>query len=438
MGEYISIISGVFLAFLMIIIIQKFMDVFLAERSNNIIKYVGWTIYFTFLASSNLTDMIKPWVLLSFNIFFIFALGIIDRHASVKSSIFFSILICSVWMLVEVASALVVEMFGISVTENRDAVSFVSQLIMILLVVLSFKSKSRKGPKYGNIPNKYFVMILAIPLICIYLMNKIYMISTRHHQYNDFAAISSVFLLLINFIIFEVYSWMSRDVELKSLNKLYGQQLELCSRQAAEQEQLYMEIKRTRHDMKNHLAGLLGMIESGENDEAVRYVKQLLADGLGKTNEEISKSGNIVVDSLVNYKYSIAQREGIAFEASIFVPATLPFRSEHVVIILGNLLENAFDACMKVQPKGRYIKLDMSFEKNMLKISIINSCIFENRRDRYGRFFSTKSDAEHHGIGLASIKQAVSGYDGDVIIDDKGNQFGVIVIMYGKEEASEG
>ena len=40
MGEYISIISGVFLAFLMIIIIQKFMDVFLAERSNNIIKYV--------------------------------------------------------------------------------------------------------------------------------------------------------------------------------------------------------------------------------------------------------------------------------------------------------------------------------------------------------------------------------------------------------------
>ena len=73
MGEYISIISGVFLAFLMIIIIQKFMDVFLAERSNNIIKYVGWTIYFTFLASSNLTDMIKPWVLLSFNIFFIFS-----------------------------------------------------------------------------------------------------------------------------------------------------------------------------------------------------------------------------------------------------------------------------------------------------------------------------------------------------------------------------
>ena len=117
------------------------------------------------------------------------------------------------------------------------------------------------------------------------------------------------------------------------------------------------------------------------------------------------------------------------------MPSVLPFKSEHLVIILGNLLENAFDACMKVQPKGRFIRLDMSFEKNMLKIGIKNSCIYENRRDRYGKFFSTKHDAEHHGIGLASVEQAVKGYEGEVIIDDKGNQFNVDVIMYGKEES---
>ena len=185
--------------------------------------------------------------------------------------------------------------------------------------------------------------------------------------------------------------------------------------------------------MKSHLSSLLGMVESGENEEAIKYMQQLLSDGFGRSSDEISKSGNIVVDSLINYKYSIAKKEGIAFEASTFVPAVLPFKSEHLVIILGNLLENAFDACMKVQPKGRYIRLDMNYEKNMLKISIKNSCIFENRRDRHGRFSSTKHDAEHHGIGLASINQAVSGYDGEVIIDDKGNQFDVDVIMYGKE-----
>ena len=433
MGEYMSVITGVFLAFLQIMIVRKIMDVFLQERNNNILKYVVWAMYFTFATAINLTDIVRPIVLIFSNILFIFSLAMLDRKTTVKIACFFSLIVCSSWMLVEVGAVIVVERFGIDFVENRDAVCFVSLLIMLAIVVIL--NKSCKGAKYGDIPFKYFLMILSIPIISIYLTNRIFLMASHHNEYNNIAVVSSIFLLMMNYIIFEVYTWISRDAELKSLNKLYGQQLELCSRQAAEQEQLYMEIKRTRHDMKSHLSSLLGMVESGENEEAIKYMQQLLSDGFGRSSDEISKSGNIVVDSLINYKYSIAKKEGIAFEASTFVPAVLPFKSEHLVIILGNLLENAFDACMKVQPKGRYIRLDMNYEKNMLKISIKNSCIFENRRDRHGRFFSTKHDAEHHGIGLASINQAVSGYDGEVIIDDKGNQFDVDVIMYGKEGA---
>ena len=433
MGEYMSVITGVFLAFLQIMIVRKIMDVFLQERNNNILKYVVWAMYFTFATAINLTDIVRPIVLIISNILFIFSLAMLDRKTTVKIACFFSLIVCSSWMLVEVGAVIVVERFGIDFVENRDAVCFVSLLIMLAIVVIL--NKSCKGAKYGDIPFKYFLMILSIPIISIYLTNRIFLMASHHNEYNNIAVVSSIFLLMMNYIIFEVYTWISRDAELKSLNKLYGQQLELCSRQAAEQEQLYMEIKRTRHDMKSHLSSLLGMVESGENEEAIKYMQQLLSDGFGRSSDEISKSGNIVVDSLINYKYSIAKKEGIAFEASTFVPAVLPFKSEHLVIILGNLLENAFDACMKVQPKGRYIRLDMNYEKNMLKISIKNSCIFENRRDRHGRFYSTKHDAEHHGIGLASINQAVSGYDGEVIIDDKGNQFDVDVIMYGKEGA---
>ena len=432
MGEYMAVITGVFIAFLHISIVRKFMDAFLQERNDNIFRYVVWAMYFTFAVATNLTNITRPVIQIATNILFIFTLAILDRKASVKIALFFSLIVCAVWMLVEVGAVIVIEMYGIDFVENRDSVCFVSLLIMLLLVVVL--NKSWKGPKYGDIPLKYFIMILSIPLISIFLTNRIFLIATRHREYSDFAVISSAFLLMMNYIIFEVYTWMSRDAELKSLNKLYGQQLELCSRQAEEKEQLYMEIKRTRHDMKSHLSSILGMIESGEKDEAAKYIQQLIADGLGSASEEVSKSGNIVIDSLINYKYSIAKKEGIAFEVSNFIPSVLPFKSEHLVIILGNLLENAFDACMKVQPKGRFIRLDMNFEKNMLNISIKNSCIYENRRDRYGRFFSTKHDAEHHGIGLASIKQAVSGYEGEVIIDDKGNQFNVAVIMYGKEE----
>ena len=427
-----SILMGVCLALLQVFIVRMFMDVFLGRHNQVVIHSVSCALYFTFLVVANLTDIFSPIVLVSVNIVSIALLGFVDRKASVKSCCFFSILIFTVWMLVEVGAVIIAEKFGIDYTKHEDIVSVVSQLIMLLLAFISAKYLDRDS--YGSIPLKYFLMILTIPVISIFLMNEIYVIASKHDEYNDFAIISSFFLMMINYIIFEVYTWMNRDSELKSQNRLYGQQLELCARQAEEKEQLYLEIRRTRHDMKSHLSGLLGMIESGETEEASKYISQLLADGVGKSSEEISRSGNIVIDSLVNYKNSIAKKEGIAFEASVFVPASLPFKSEHLVIILGNLLENAFDACKKVPPKGRYIKLDMGFEKNMLTISIKNSCILEKRRDKRGNFFSTKHDAENHGIGLTSVNHTVKGYDGEVVTEDKGNQFSVSVVMYGKEE----
>ena len=246
MGEYMSVITGVFLAFLQIMIVRKIMDVFLQERNNNILKYVVWAMYFTFATAINLTDIVRPIVLIFSNILFIFSLAMLDRKTTIKIACFFSLIVCSSWMLVEVGAVIVVEKFGIDFVENRDAVCFVSLLIMLAIVVIL--NKSCKGAKYGDIPFKYFLMILSIPIISIYLTNRIFLMASHHNEYNNIAVVSSIFLLMMNYIIFEVYTWISRDAELKSLNKLYGQQLELCSRQAAEQEQLYMEIKRTRHE----------------------------------------------------------------------------------------------------------------------------------------------------------------------------------------------
>lgn len=39
----------------------------------------------------------------------------------------------------------------------------------------------------------------------------------------------------------------------------------------------------------------------------------------------------------------------------------------------------------------------------------------------------------HHGLGLASIRQAVEHYHGQMEITDKDNEFQVVVILYGAD-----
>lgn len=216
-------------------------------------------------------------------------------------------------------------------------------------------------------------------------------------------------------------------------NRLYGQQLELCSRQAEERESLYLEIRRLRHDMKNYLSCLLGAVQTGEKKEAEMLIQEMLNDGISNRTSEVSRSGNIVVDSLVNYKHDLAEKEGIMFEANVFIPVSLPFQSGHLAVILGNLLDNALEACRGVPEGQRYIKLDISYVKEMLQICIRNSYHATHRKDSSGRYLTTKKDTLDHGIGLSSVEQAVSCYHGEMTAEGTGNEFRVSVVMYGSD-----
>ncbi|MBD9141674.1 MAG: ATP-binding protein [[Eubacterium] rectale] len=240
-------------------------------------------------------------------------------------------------------------------------------------------------------------------------------------------------LLFVNYVVFEIYDWMSRDAVVREQNRLYVQQLELCSRQAEERESLYLEIRRLRHDMKNYLSCLLGAVQNGEKKEAEMLIQGMLNNGISNKVSEVSRSGNIVVDSLVNYKHDLAEKEGIMFEANVFIPVSLPFQSGHLAVVLGNLLDNALEACRGVPEGQRYINLDISYVKEMLQICIRNSYHATHRKDSSGRYLTTKKDTLDHGIGLSSVEQAVSCYHGEMTAEETGNEFRVSVVMYGAD-----
>ena len=343
----------------------------------------------------------------------------------------FAILICSVWMLVEVLCAMVLTVAGAKNATLSDAGNVISKLCMLLLsILISHYMKAKNSPE---ISLRYFLVVLLVPASSIYIMHNIFIIAAVYDEFSKFSAFASLMLLFVNYVVFEIYDWMSRDAMVREQNRLYGQQLELCSRQAEERESLYLEIRRLRHDMKNYLSCLLGAVQTGEKKEAEMLIQEMLNDGISNRTSEVSRSGNIVVDSLVNYKHDLAEKEGIMFEANVFIPVSLPFQSGHLAVVLGNLLDNALEACRGVPEVQRYIKLDISYVKEMLQICIRNSYHATHRKDSSGRYLTTKKDTLYHGIGLSSVEQAVSCYHGEMTAEGTGNEFRVSVVMYGSD-----
>lgn len=431
MKQLLMTVSDLFFLFLHLLIMQKCMTAFLGPGKRSYKNVIVWMGYYIFLIFTNKVFQVSPLMLLTGNIILVFLISTVTSRKSIKTRFMFAILICSVWMLVEVLCAMVMTVAGAQNATLSDADNVISKLCMLLLsVLISHYMKAKNSPE---ISLRYFLVILLVPASSIYIMHNIFIIAAVYDEFSKFSAFASLMLLFVNYVVFEIYDWMSRDAVVREQNRLYVQQLELCSRQAEERESLYLEIRRLRHDMKNYLSCLLGAVQNGEKKEAEMLIQGMLNNGISNKVSEVSRSGNIVVDSLVNYKHDLAEKEGIMFEANVFIPVSLPFQSGHLAVVLGNLLDNALEACRGVPEGQRYINLDISYVKEMLQICIRNSYHATHRKDSSGRYLTTKKDTLDHGIGLSSVEQAVSCYHGEMTAEETGNEFRVSVVMYGAD-----
>ena len=429
MIEYLSLMSVFLLPALQLLIIQRCITTLFGSGNRKLTGYIGWFIYYAFLVIAEFGILFPPQFLLFGNILMVFMVSTVTRKKSIKKRCICTLLICTVWMVVEIIVSFVLETMGVESGIIADVGSFMSKICMLLFSVLL--GRYAKEKQYSEIPLRYFIITLLVPISSIYMMHYIFLMASLHEEYDFFSVIAGVLLLLVNYVIFTVYDRMGQATELRSQNQLYEQQLELCSHHAEEREVYYLELRRMRHDMKNHLLGILGMVNAGQTKEAGEYIQKMLDDGIGKRAGEISHTGNIVVDSLVNHKYALALKDSVRFEARVFIPSVLPFQGGHLVIILGNLLENALEACRKLPQEQRYIILECTYIKEMLQICIRNSSPEEQKKDSRGRYLTTKEDTRYHGIGLASVEQALADYDGELFTRHEGKEFRASAVLYG-------
>ena len=174
-------------------------------------------------------------------------------------------------------------------------------------------------------------------------------------------------------------------------------------------EQLNYKLKSERHDFNNHLGVIYGLLEGGETDKARGYATQLV-----KTAEEYQNMVNIpyaMVRAMLNYKLSAAREEGIELRLNISVPAGLKLNEFDLTVILGNLLDNAREACAAIEESCRYIDLSILYKPDYLIIQAENPAGGGSALPDNGRR-TTKPDAENHGFGLNNIEHLVNKHNG--------------------------
>lgn len=172
-------------------------------------------------------------------------------------------------------------------------------------------------------------------------------------------------------------------------------------------DHLYENIRGWRHDYHNHLQALRSTVTANKQQETLSYLTDL-EDHLA-TIDDIVRSGHTMLDAVVNSKLTMAQEYQIPLNVKVFVGTQPLINDVDLVVILGNILDNAIEANLEIpQPEQRLLRVYISILKQQLYISVTNA----RRLDQEIQidFASTKNDKR--GLGIRRINALVKKYDG--------------------------
>jgi two-component system sensor histidine kinase AgrC len=299
-------------------------------------------------------------------------------------------------------------------------------LIIILSLICQFKAIRDQTIKFH-----YWLLLIIIPIvsiICLFsLLNFSYFLKPKGYNLL-LAALASAGVLVINASVFYIFQKISESTRLQTQYLLVRQNVEDQYNQFQDIKDIYEQTRIFKHDIDKHLSCISSLIKQKEYGEVQQYLK-----GLNDTAQLITiplLSGNPVIDTIINTKYSVAKQRGIQIQISISDIGEIPIEQIDLCAIISNLLDNAIESCEKITNENieKFLKINIYKKSGGIIMSVTNSVedepILEGQR-----FVTTKQDKIHHGIGLKSVQQSVEKYHGILETGFDENQFSAVVFF---------
>lgn len=319
-------------------------------------------------------------------------------ESSLKHRIFFSVSLLMLYALSELLSQFIVmqvypEAFNNSLLPDIISLLMYPLLFFMMLFIAVFWNKK----KYSVSVRYSFITLITpfITLIAIFNRN-IFEISISHPKtYIAFV----VCLLMINYINYFMLALSIKTASDKEYIQ-YVQQQNIYQRSKYDQlSATYKTLRAYHHDTQTRFRYIRECVESKKYDLIIPYLDESQAN-LRKSYSPVN-TGNLVIDSFVSSYIPFASENRITFKYDFQLdPALIPISDYDLSILLGNLLDNAMNACTKIEsPAERcvemYIRTDQKTEQFI--IYIINS--------NYKKTPSTEINELIHGYGLKNAEE---------------------------------
>ena len=245
------------------------------------------------------------------------------------------------------------------------------------------------------------------------------------------AAVSMVFVSVLTA---GVFMFFHRFQLLKTENKMLLE-MEILSENHMKDMKIMMEKNRIQtHDMKHHLLILREYGQEKQWDSLMSYLNELSDDILVQKKTVWTQVG--ILDTLLEQKKTKAESKGIEVRVQADRIVGLPFSDMEICTLFSNLLDNAIEACEKIEDDRRWVAIQITRKSGMLYLTISNS-IKDRPAEQEGKLITNKQNHQLHGYGIKSVQKIVRKYEGDFSYQIRESEFIVTITFWRLEERNE-
>lgn len=262
-----------------------------------------------------------------------------------------------------------------------------------------------------------FSSLLAVVLLPLLQSDYIYSDFLLHGLIMNLgvAVLPFIFLtalaLLYAIRVLEEHERLEEADKLASLRESYYQGLRREERQ----------VRTLRHDLRNHLTALRGLVELGQGDKALQYIDQLADSSALRGGKRLCE--NDAANAVLSAKAEAMGRSGLTADFAVSLPKALPLAEVDLCALLGNALDNAMEAAERAEDKT--VTLRCRAEKGLFMLRMENAYAGELAPD----LATTKTDKASHGFGLAGMREIAERLGGSLETRAQAGRFELVACL---------
>ena len=297
--------------------------------------------------------------------------------------------------------------------------------IMFVIFHLTTVRHSKRNTIDSTESIYFSLIIFSLIPINIWIPNSGMLLEIYTLRYLLIASSFSSLIIIVSF--FKLYNNMIAKSEERLQLQLEAKTYQLTKEHMAQITNTYEKMSGLKHDLNNHFTAISGYLENNELDILKDYVSKLTKNN----TVPAIYSKNPVLNALISAKSEMAKNNNIKFTVETALPNPLPVSDIELCILVGNLLDNAFEAQEKAEQQY-YVDLKIQAIDAYLMISCTNKARITDSFTSFSNLESTKINSENpeaHGIGTKQIQKIAEGTGGYVRYKNENGEFEALVML---------